>query len=420
MSIAVVQTVGATGANVASVSTGAVSTTTGNLIHVDQVAYNGDPSLPGTFSDTAGNTFTGIDTVFHDATTSIDYQSKYVASATGNASNVYTLVLSGSGYCSFSITEISGQSASPLDLHERGSVGSTLSPSFTTTGTTAQANEIACAGISEDAIGFVVVTEASGWTNSFNDFSLEDTRLNTAHKVLSSTGTVTYNPTTAPSAPQTMWIVTYKAAGGSGETGTAALAVAGIRFSAAGRAEPIGSAALHFSGISFNGAGIATVTGTATLAFNGVSFSAAGRAEPIGSAVLAFGGVSFNGTGTPIVVGTGHLAFSGISLIGTGTDSTGSFGNLAFSGISFSASGIAKVTGAATLAFAGISIAGAGTDTAPVLGGRLHFAGVSFAATGVLTATGAGTLAFAGISILAGGFSGGAAGTGLRQFWTFQ
>lgn len=96
--------------------------------------------------------------------------------------------------------------------------------------------------------------------------------------------------------------------------------------------------------------------------------------------------------------GTAVMTFAGISFSATGFDTTPGAGVMSFAGISFSAAGTDEHAGTAVMAFNGISLNAQG------------WAAQEF---------GTAVMAFNGISIQAVGLDPGAAGSGVRQFWTF-
>ena len=72
--------------------------------------------------------------------------------------------------------------------------------------------------------------------------------------------------------------VSLNAGGGAGETGTAAMAFAGISFAAAGSIffTASGPAVMSFAGIAFTGVGAASLAGVGGMAFHGISMNGAG------------------------------------------------------------------------------------------------------------------------------------------------
>lgn len=223
MPIGVVQSVSVAGSAVTGVNTGAINTTTGNLIHVD-LSFNTSQGF-SSFGDMAGNTFATAISPFGttDGVINVNQRSLYAKNAIGLTGNIYNLTLTGAGFPTILVTEISGVDlSSPLDLAEHGDVvapGLNPTVSFTTSGTTSQANEIAMAGLSNSTVGFTVGAQDSNYTTQNNQTFGGGGFCNAenASRVLSATGTQTYAPTLTGAftvAGVHMWIVTYKGAGG--------------------------------------------------------------------------------------------------------------------------------------------------------------------------------------------------------------
>jgi hypothetical protein len=233
MTISVVQSAGVKAALGATSATITINTTTGNLVHADFNEYTPNATGAGlfsSFSDSAGNTWlTAI--ASHGAaagsTPFVQALSKYAKNATGQNSNTYTYTCNGGATSLpiFGVIEISGlDTSSPLDVAQSNTVSGTASPSLTTSSSTAQASEIAIGGFGTETIAVTLSAESTGWTTAWNLSSANTSganptnsaNFNIATKILSSTGTVTYNPTAASSTNWEIWIVTYKAAAGGG------------------------------------------------------------------------------------------------------------------------------------------------------------------------------------------------------------
>lgn len=219
MALGVVQSAGAHAANMLTVVVGPITTTAGNLLHADIAVYDG----AGLFSSIAN---TGLDTwatgkSAFDTSGSVCFnQSNYAKNINGSATDTITVTLTGLGYPAVSIIEISGADTSaPLDLHEGGGPAGN-SPTFTTTGTTAVANEIVIGALGQSSGIGNHVTPGGGFTGTYDDFTAGFCGLNQAYKIVSATGTQTYSGTYGGGSGPT-WnevITTYKQASGGGGT----------------------------------------------------------------------------------------------------------------------------------------------------------------------------------------------------------
>lgn len=188
--------------NGTSMVTPAMTTTTGNLLHVDVQAFDGG-GLHTPSSDTYSNTYTRI----NDLTgynSSWAQQQFYAKNITGGASHTLTYVVQ---YGQMALVEIAGaDTTAPLD-NSAESQSNTVA-----TGTTNQADELIV----------VCGVRASGNTETkdaaltlISDFSITGRtteRLNNGYQIVSSTGNYSYTTTSA----QSSMVATYKAAAGGG------------------------------------------------------------------------------------------------------------------------------------------------------------------------------------------------------------
>lgn len=108
------------------------------------------------------------------------------------------------------VREFPGVSASPLDVTVSNSTASGTSLNFGTTGTTAQANELACALLfTSDS----TPRRLAGWSGGFDQIMspvLESPRMHVADKLLAATGTVTTTPAWETSNAAVGCIATFK------------------------------------------------------------------------------------------------------------------------------------------------------------------------------------------------------------------
>lgn len=146
------------GTNTATVATGAISVTAGNLL----VACVSAPPGGGTMSvtDTAGNTFTGM-TIYHRGDSGQNNQIFYAKNVTGNASDILTAhVTSATNFWSIVAAQIAGASTTAPADADSGGGGTSATP--TTTYSTKAPNEIiiACA----PGTGFNFSSVGTGYT----------------------------------------------------------------------------------------------------------------------------------------------------------------------------------------------------------------------------------------------------------------
>jgi hypothetical protein len=124
-------------ASVTTASTSSFNATSGNIIVVI-ITYSFSNTANITMSDTAGNTYTQVDVLYH-STATFKTHTYYAKNITGNASNVVTATSDVNvGFLRMACVQYSGAStSSPLDQHNitsgsEGFVGSLTSVSYTT------------------------------------------------------------------------------------------------------------------------------------------------------------------------------------------------------------------------------------------------------------------------------------------------
>jgi hypothetical protein len=199
----------------------AMTTTAGNALVIYATEYQPDTSFDATtpVTDGAGNTFVAALTENSDTTSKIKLIVYYCLNCLALSSQSITLHMASAtnNIVSFVATEVSGLPTSgALDLVQDFHHPTTTSYSFTTTGTTAQASEIAFSNIASDNGGSGTITEASGWVTQGDTYNIANaTALHVATQILSSTQQVTYNPSIALTGPANMATVTFKASGGA-------------------------------------------------------------------------------------------------------------------------------------------------------------------------------------------------------------
>lgn len=215
MAVAFVQGIKAAGSNVSTISTLGAATTGGNCVHADIMWYTPSGVTLSGFTDTAGNGFGNTAYSYSFSTLSqITAKGLYQPNATGNASNIYTVTLSGNSFPTLFVTEMSGVDlVAPLRLGEflnPPPSTPTVTPNFTTTAS-ALSGDFAIAGAVQDNAGYTVAVESVGWTSSL--YNGTGTPANNAYKTASA-GTLVYAPTLSAASQYSIWIVAYKPGSG--------------------------------------------------------------------------------------------------------------------------------------------------------------------------------------------------------------
>lgn len=199
-----------------TLSTSNLTTATGNTLVALWNNFDGG-GLSASVADTPNGSYTAAVGPTDSTGATISTGIWYKANTTGLSSQPITGMSSGGGnfYQTLGYIELGGVTSTPLDA--LGGVSTTLStgsPSISTSGATTQASEIAIAYFTGGTPG--TITEASGWTTLFDSCNMAGfVCLHAAYIVLSSTGTVTYAPTTMLPSVYAMAIATFKASGGA-------------------------------------------------------------------------------------------------------------------------------------------------------------------------------------------------------------
>jgi hypothetical protein len=213
MSIAVAQSVKATGSAVTSLTSPAMSTTSGNLLVAD-FSWFQPSSYYSSMSDSLGQTWFAAASVTSGVHTNIEQD--YSKNITGNASFTVTLNLSGSGYPSMVVREVSGaDTSSPLDRTATVDTGATTSPTAGPTGTTSQANEMLL-GFGTNDSGVNSYSVSTPWTQDQEiDYAAGQIGTIAAHQNITSIGTPSFSWRLANSAEGIGIITTWKEAAAS-------------------------------------------------------------------------------------------------------------------------------------------------------------------------------------------------------------
>lgn len=218
-SIAVVQAVAAYGdGSVTSVTTGSVSTTTGNLLIANTSNYGGASAFVSVTSSPA-NTFS-VSVAQIQTVGGLQLRQHYVENATGDAVQTFTHTGSGVSYFpGIIVLEVSGYDASPLDVSATDTDSSGTTHTTAATGTSAQANEllIGC-GIGGTTFTETYTPTASGWTTQANTSNIPGRIGGICQSKVVTDGPTTYTWTydSSASMESAHLISTWKEAAGGG------------------------------------------------------------------------------------------------------------------------------------------------------------------------------------------------------------
>lgn len=206
---------GSTTAGAAIFTPGSNITAASLLVLANRLANGTGQSPGGTVADTLSNTWdpNGIVDVGGGFTLGI-------ANAPNSASGADAITTTWAGTTSSTLRqifmEIAGIAASsPLDASPAIATGSGTTATANTTGTLAQANEIAFLFLSGDGTGGTFSTPA-GWTDSGE--GMIASRIQMWYKIVAATTALAPASTLSSSQAWWMQIMTFKAAGGGGAT----------------------------------------------------------------------------------------------------------------------------------------------------------------------------------------------------------
>lgn len=209
MAIAHVQSVSVSGNNVSSITTAAISTTTGNLL-VASLAHFGNFS---SFTDSQSLAWT---TSISELSVNDDVNGKlrqvYNQNITGSASHTFTLTLTANNYPTIAVEEISGQVTSGA-LDQTATVKETSSSTSHVTANTVattQANEL-MVGVGSTSHTVATYTIGGSWTQRENiptSSTAEGIVMGT--RIVSATGAYNFDWTTNTSIQSIGCISTWK------------------------------------------------------------------------------------------------------------------------------------------------------------------------------------------------------------------
>lgn len=207
-SIAVVQSVSAAGSVVSSITTANITTTPANLIIGDTNFYPTGSFL--SFTDSKSNSYTNN---IPEHGSVVGGREEYNENIAGGSSHNFTLTLSGVGYPTIAVTEVSGHAASPFDKSAIVEDASGTTHTTASTGTLSQAAEL--------AIGMGYPSSTSDLSVSAPWTQLENISNNgshggiiTAYQIVSANTALTFTFVTSVSLLSVGQISTWKQAAG--------------------------------------------------------------------------------------------------------------------------------------------------------------------------------------------------------------
>lgn len=232
-------------------------------------------------------------------------------SAGGSASVTVTFNTSLTNSAALYLYEVSGLAASSVTDLTSGSNGSTSSWTSGTTGTTTQANELWVGVIGGNGAGpGGTITGPSGWTNN-STYASGNAQMMAGYKVVSSTGTATYNGTSTGMTSYAAAVATFKSASTS-FTSTVAVGFNPATSASVTVANPVtATAAVNFTpAVNVNALTEAPVTTTAAMGFN-PAIAASVLVPYMATAGLAFTpNIAANVTVANPVTATASLSFN--------------------------------------------------------------------------------------------------------------
>ncbi len=213
MAIAVVQEVHAFGTAVASITTGAITTTTGSLLISNISSLNGTGS-PAT-SDSKTNTWADSIGVITNTGVAIYSRQQYVANATGGSGHTFTNTAGAAGYPMICVIEVSGYASSALD--KTASKATDVTGTSHTTGntaTTSQAAELLVALGTGGNTYTESFTGQVGWTTQVNQTNVAASTAGgiVETKIVSAAAAYSYTFTSSGNIFSNQFISTWKEA----------------------------------------------------------------------------------------------------------------------------------------------------------------------------------------------------------------
>lgn len=213
-SLAVVQKVKAVGSLAASVTTAAISSTTGNLLVADMSFYTGNGVFSSIDDTATGNNTWSVARAVNTSAASAQISQYYAKNITGHASEAVKATATANAYVVLAVLEISGaDTTAPLDVGGNATSSATTSHPVSTSATTTQADTIAV-GLASSMLVTNAITEDGAYTTQSSDVTISTTRQGT--RIVSAAGVQTRTVTTAGNIGLNLHIATYKQAAAGG------------------------------------------------------------------------------------------------------------------------------------------------------------------------------------------------------------
>lgn len=352
MAIAHVQTTGKAGDSVASVTTDAITTTSGNLLHANLSYFGEFVSL----TDSKGNTWETANAELHDPASGGNTRQLYAKNCLGGSGHTFTLTLSSGNFPTLSVTEISGVDAA-APLHQaNGTLSSVAGTSHTSGNVTTTVPDCILVGLC-----------GSGESGSFGNDADYVERFNiatgaaaegliTSTRLVSATETNDFAPTTSSSNITMTQVAAYRITADIAASRFTYLGPGGYplgRFAAPVSATIAGSASLvvttaaaFTTQVAMAGAASLAVT-TAGALTTAVQFSAAATATVTTTAALTTD-LRFTGAATAVITATADLSVAPSTLAGAAALTITASANLATTAL-FAGTASLTVTTAANL-----------------------------------------------------------------------
>ncbi len=213
----------ANGINATTVTTPAISSTSGNLLHADLSAYGAAGHTFSSLADSSDGSNYNLNTwstanAEIGGSGSVFIRQVYAKNITGAASHTVKYTVTSGGYLVLGVLEIAGlDTAAPLGSTGHSTDNSGTTHSVSTSDSAPASGDIAIGFISPVNGTHTLAVGAGGYTDRNHiDSSGTIIGLLDATLIISSGGTQTFAPTTGDSCNTQVQIVTYKAAAGAG------------------------------------------------------------------------------------------------------------------------------------------------------------------------------------------------------------
>lgn len=372
----------------------------GNTAILTMVVYGSEPSNVTINGATA--------TKASSSTDSGDGAYIYYVEGLSGGSSAFSVTVGSGQYITLACQEWSGLDSSALDA--TGNTASfSATPSVSTSGSTAQADEVR----------FAVLMDVSGssdlaisCTSGDSEIWLENDSNShqggqAVYKTLSATGTQTASWSWVGARSYESAIATFKVAagGGGGVSGSASITLGGATASGAGSLAIAGAASSTLGAVSLSSAAALAIGGAASATLGGVSSSSTGAlsiagalSASLGVVTLSAAGGAINGGALAATLGavtpssSGQLSISGassaaigaVSLVASGALSIAGAASQTLGGVTLSGASALGVSGALSAGLGAVSLSATGADsTAPITGALgATLGGVSLSASG--------------------------------------